>query len=96
VNPHRKPKTGDALSFTLQAAASVTLSFREKNSHGRRVHKGTVVVPARKGRNSVYLDGKLGHGKKLTAGQCAVTITAKNANGTARAKPLHFVTHRAT
>jgi hypothetical protein len=90
INPRHKPKSGDDFSFSLQAAATVSLTFREKNAHGRLVHRGTVVMHARSGRNSVDVDGKLGHGKKLAAGHCIVTVTAKNVNGTSSAKPLHF------
>jgi hypothetical protein len=96
VNPTHQPKAGSGFSFTLPASATVSLRFSEKNSRGRLVPKGTVTVHARKGKNSVYVDGKLGHGKKLVAGHCTVTITAKNANGTSRARPLHFTTHGKT
>ncbi|HEX3823611.1 MAG TPA: hypothetical protein VHV79_03995 [Mycobacteriales bacterium] len=57
------------------------------------MHRGSVVVAAHSGKNSVVIDGKLGHGKTLKAGRCNVTITAKNANGTSAAKPVHFTVH---
>jgi FG-GAP repeat len=93
LNPKHKPKGGVEISFRLIESASVSLSFSEQ-VHGHLVHKGTLTVAAKAGKNTVFIDGPLGHGKRLAAGHGTVTITAKNANGTSTAKPLHFTVRK--
>jgi hypothetical protein len=93
LNPKHKPKGGVEISFHLNESAPVSLSFSEK-AHGHLVHKGTLTVTAKAGKDKVFIDGPLGHGKALVIGHGTVTITAKNANGTAKAKPLHFTVRK--
>jgi hypothetical protein len=92
VNPAHKPSGGTEFSFSVNETATVSLTFTEKvNGHSKTV--GTLRAHAKSGKNTVWFDGVIGHGKKLRTGQSAVTISAATANGTVQAKPLTFTTH---
>jgi hypothetical protein len=95
TNAAHPPTGGTTFSFILNEAATVTLKFTEKNSHGKYATKHSITVHAKAGTTKEYVDGPLGAGKKLTAttkrpGHCKVAITAVNANGISATKTLTF------
>jgi hypothetical protein len=94
LNPKRTPKGGTEFSFTVNEPTSVSLAFAER-LHGHARSKGKLIVHAKQGHNVVYLDGKTGGGRRLSAGKCTVTVSATNTNGSSSHATLHFTTIKA-
>jgi FG-GAP repeat len=90
VNPAHRPKGGTEFTFTVSQPATVSLGFSEK-VHGALKQRGTIKVVAKKGRTTVWFDGVISAKRSLAAGHYAVTITAKNADGSSKPTTQHFV-----
>jgi len=90
---------GTAFSFSLDQAASVTLTFTQA-VHGRRVghrclaqsrhNRRQLVLPGHPGHDRVAFQGVLSRGRKLGPGSYAVRIGAINAAGRSQSFSLSF------
>lgn len=86
LNPRRHPRGGTVLSFTVSEPSQITLTFRQKHHPAR-----ALTYSVHQGRNTVYIDGPLGHHHKLAKGKYRVTLRAVNAAADhSAAKTLRF------
>jgi hypothetical protein len=80
------PKGKAAISYKLDASATVTARFRHKH-HGHYKTNGTATIHAGPGHSTSTIN-KLDNGKHLKSGKYKVTLSAKNAYGRSKEKSL--------
>ncbi len=87
---------GATLSFSLNVAASVRLSFSQLvRSHGgrgrsRNVVRGSLVLGAHAGSDRISFDGRLSRTRRLPRGNYSLSIVATDVTGSSRPVVLRF------